>query len=61
MEKLFNAKELADALGLTYNYVIGCCSTHPERLPRFFRINRSIRFKESDIEKWIEQKYKESA
>ena len=60
MEKLLNINEVSDSLRLTPNYLINCCSKHPNRVPKSFKLNGVRRFKESDVEDWVEQRYRET-
>lgn len=60
MEKLLNICEVSDILRLSPNYLINCCSKHPNRVPKSFKLNGVRRFKESDVEDWVEQKYIET-
>lgn len=61
MEKLLNINEVSDILRLSPKYLINCCSKHPNRVPKSFKLSGVRRFKESDVADWIEQKYRETA
>ena len=60
MDKLLSITEVSNILKLTPDYLLNCCSKYPERIPRSFKMGSQRRFKESDVEDWIEQKYRES-
>lgn len=60
MDKLLNIEEVSNILRLTPNYLINCCSKYPNRVPKSFKLSGVRRFKESDVQDWIEQKYRET-
>ena len=60
MERLLNITEVSDILKLTPDYLLNCCSKYPDRIPKSFKMGGVRRFKESDVQDWIEQKYRES-
>lgn len=55
MEKYLFVSEVSSKLGLPKKYINDCCREHPERIPKFFILHGLIRFKESDVNEWIEQ------
>ena len=60
MERLLDITEVSDILKLTPDYLLNCCSKYPERIPKSFKVGSQRRFKESDVEEWIEQNYRQS-
>ena len=60
MERLLDITEVSDILKLTPDYLLNCCSKYPDRIPKSFKIGSQRRFKESDVEEWVEQNYRQS-
>jgi len=56
MEKLLNPHEIADVLGVQPSTIYQW--THQGYIPHV-KIGKFIRFKSTDIEKWVEKKSKE--
>ena len=55
MEKLLTIYGLSKRTGMTPNYILYCCEKKPETIPKFFILHKLHRFKESDVEEWMEQ------
>nr|MBN2278290.1 helix-turn-helix domain-containing protein [candidate division Zixibacteria bacterium] len=55
MEKLLNPHEIADVLGVQPSTIYQW--THQGYIP-YIKIGKFIRFKSTDIEKWVEKKSK---
>ena len=60
MEKLLNVNEVARYLNLSPDYLLNCCTKYPNRVPKSFKVGGVRRFKQSDVEDWVEQKYRET-
>ena len=60
MEKLLNINEVSIILKLSPDYLLNCCSKYPHRIPKSFKVGSQRRFREQDVEDWIEQKYRET-
>ena len=60
MERLLDITEVSNILKLTPDYLLNCCSKYPDRIPKSFKVGSQRRFKESDVEDWIEQNYRQS-
>ena len=60
MERLLDIPEVSNILKLTPDYLLNCCSKYPNRVPKSFKMGGVRRFKESDVEEWIEQNYRKS-
>lgn len=57
MEKLINTKELAERLGVSPYTIIGW--VHRKTVP-YIKVGKCTRFKESQIERWMLKRTKES-
>jgi excisionase family DNA binding protein len=53
MEKLLRPEEVAEALGIQLSTIYNW--THKGKIP-FLKIGGCVRFRQSDIEKWLEPK-----
>ena len=60
MERLLDITEVSNILKLTPDYILNCCSMYPDRIPKSFKVGSQRRFREQDVEDWIEQKYRET-
>lgn len=53
MEKLLSTKEVADLLGVPYRTLL---DWRPDERPPAARLGKHLRFRPSDIERWLEEK-----
>lgn len=51
--RLWNARELADYLGLAYSTVEFW--RNKGRGPRYFRVGKYVRYRKSDVDAWLEE------
>ena len=55
METILSVYDVSKKTGMTPNYIFWCCEKKPETIPKFFILHGLHRFKESDVEEWMEQ------
>ena len=55
LENILTVYGVSKRTGQTPNYIIYCCEKHPERIPKFFILHGLRRWKESDVNEWIEK------
>ena len=53
-EKLFDVRGLAEYLGLPVQTVYKWGATRPQKGPRRIRVGRYVRFRASDVERWLD-------
>ena len=55
MERLLFSAEVAAKTGLPKKFILDCCEKEPDKIPKFFILHQLRRWKESDVEEWMEQ------
>ena len=55
LEKLLFSSDVSVKTGLPKKIILDCCEKHPENIPKFFILHGLRRWKESDVDEWIEQ------
>ena len=55
LEKLLLIDEVSKQTGLPILYISKCCRNHPDRIPKSFVLHGQRRWKESDVEEWMNQ------
>ena len=55
LEKILFCSEVSAKTGLTKNYIEYCCERQPEKIPKFFILHGLRRWKESDVDEWMDK------
>lgn len=58
MSALLTAQQTAEKLAISYSHFRHLMSENPENVPPYILIGTSKRWRESDIEKWLDSKTK---